>query len=366
MAKTVVIFDLNFMTYTYHSTPQASMYAMLISGWHKSRGDRVIFTDEPPNYGLYDIVYIIKDRIGVGHVNSWLAQDNVVPVGDYWAEDGIDAFYNEEWETTPPDNTIYWGWLDRWTTRYKKYNKARLEHFYRTPVKIKQRNKFVWPKGRDFLILDKDMHEWDPDFEQFIEQDIQASRFAYPIPIDGRWREVLSFLTSRQISREYLFIDMFYENYTDEDFEEASDIWAEFMLGRMVRLHLNVDLKTNEEWIEAIPRIYNALGMFRMKAKKMVRVQPFHMDRFSHPRIIQELKRWTGRSVGYAKNSLFDYILFDSIRNTEWMKDFLRDPYQYTEDRRHGTNKLKEVISFAEEYPDLLYCIAKSYPKAGA
>lgn len=354
------------MTYKYHSTPQASMYTMLISGWHKSRGDNVIFTDEPPNYSLYDIVYLIKDRIGVQHVNSWLIPDNAVPVGDYWAEDGIEAFYNKEWETTPPDNTIYWPWLDRWTEKYAKYNKSRLEHFYRTPVKIKQKEKIIWPQGEDYLILDNDMRDWDPKFEEFMEQDLKKVRFAYPIPVDGRWREVLTFLTLKQASREYLFLDMFYENYTDKDFEEASDIWAEFALGRMVRVHLNVKLSNQEEWEKAIPRIYEALAQFRMKGKKMVRVQPFNIDTFSHSRILTEMKRWTGRNMGYAKNSLFDYILFDSMRDTKLIEQFLRDPYQYLEQGRYGVNKLGEVVSFAEEFPDLLKCIAKSYPKAGS
>ena len=365
MAKQIVIFDLNFMTYTYHSTPQASMYAMLISGWHKSRGDNVIFSDEPPNYSLYDIVYIIKDRIGVEHVNSWLIPENVVPVGNFWERDGIEAFYNKEWETTPPDNTIYWGWMDRWTERYKKYNKRRLEHFYRTPVKIKQKDKIVWPQGAGYLILDNDIRDWDPAFLEFMEQDLKQIRFAYPIPVDGRWREVMEFLTLKQANREFLFLDMNYENYIDEDFIEAADIWTEFKLGRMVRLHLNVELHTQEQWLEAIPRIYGVLGDFRMKGKKMVRVQPFNIDSFSHPRILKELKRWSGRSIGYAKNSLFDYILFDSIRDTKLIEFFLRDPYGYLEKGRFGVNKLGDVVKFAEEFPDLMYCISKSYPQAG-
>jgi len=361
--KHIVIFDLNFMTYTYHSTPQASMYAMLISGWHKSRGDKVVFTDEPPNYKLYDIVYIIKDRIGVGHLSEWLFPENVVPVGNYWDKEGIESFYNTEWETTPPDNTIYWGWLDRWTTRYAKYNKNRLEHFYREPVKIMQRGKKIWPEGKGFLILDNDMEVWDPDFEETMQQNLSQIRFAYHIPIDGRWEDVLIFMKHKQASREYLYVDMFYENYTDEDFLEASKLWAKYALGRMIRIHLNVDLRNNEEWLEAIPRIYKTLADFRMRGGKMVRVQPFNIDTFDHPRILKELKRWTGRNVGYAKNSLLDYMLFDGLRNSQAVLSFLSDPDAYIEKGRLGANKLPEILAFAEEYPDLFYLISESYPR---
>lgn len=362
--KHIVIFDLNFMTYTYHSTPQASMYAMLISGWHKSRGDKVVFTDEPPNYKLYDIVYIIKDRIGVGHLPEWLFPDNVVPVGNYWDKEGIESFYNPEWETTPPDNSIYWGWLDRWTTKYTKYNKKRLEHFYREPVKIKQRGELVWPEGKGFLIIDNDMEQWDPAFEDILQQNLSQIRFAYPIKIDGRWEETLTFIKHKQATREFLFVDMFYENYTDEDFSNAAELWAKYKLGRMVRLHLNVKLDTHEEWLEALPRIYKVLADFRMKGGKMVRIQPFNMEAFDHPRILQEMKRWTGRSIGYAKNSLFDYMLFDSLRNSKAILDFLSNPDEYVTRGRHGSNKLPEILDFAEEYPDLLYIISESYPRS--
>lgn len=364
--KHVVIFDLNFMTYTYHSTPQASMYAMLISGWHKSRGDKVVFTDEPPTYKLYDIVYIIKDRIGIGHLPEWLFPENVVPVGNYWDKVGVKSFYNPEWETTPPDNTIYWGWLDRWTTKYAKYNKARLEHFYREPVKIMQRGKKVWPEGKGFLILDNDMKDWDYGFEEMMQQNLSQIRFAYPIPIDGRWEEVLTFTKHRQAAREYLFLDMFYENYSDEDFIEASKIWAKYKQGRMVRLHLNVDLMDNDSWLEALPRIYKALADFRMRGGKMLRVQPFNIDTFEHPRILKELKRWTGRGTGYAKNSLFDYILFDGVRDQGNLLSFLSDPDTYVKNIRKGSNKLPELLAFAKQHPDLLYIITESYPRGAS
>lgn len=353
------------MTYTYHSTPQASMYAMLISGWHKSQGHNVVFTDEPPNCKLYDTVYIIKDRIGVGHVNSWLTPDNVIPVGNYWERDGVEAYYNTDWETTPPDNTIYWGWLDRWTTKYQKYNKQRLEHFYRTPIKIKQKDKIVWPSGSNLFILDNDMEQWDPEFEGFLQQSIIGGRLAYPIKIDGRWETTLEFLAGRQLEREYLFVDLYFENYTDEDFKEAAAIWAKYKLGRMIRLRLNVECYTNEEWVAAIPRIYKALAEFRMQGKKMLRVQPFTIEAFDYPRILTEMKRWTGRSIGYAKNSLFDYIVFDGIRNTNLISLFFTDPYSYIQKKKFGSNKLEEVLNFAEAYPDLFYVITESYTKGG-
>ena len=359
------ILDLNFMTYTYHSTPQASMYTMLISGWHKANRDTVVFLEEYPNPRFYDKVYIIKDRRGVGHIGSWLIPSNVFPVGNYWDKEGIESYYDKKWETAPPDNTIYWGWLDRWKERYQKYNFARLEHFYRTPVKIMQNGVKVFPSGSNLLILDNDLETWDYDFSQLAEQDITNIRFAYAIPIDGRWEEVLTYIKYGPLYREYLFIDMDYNNYTDEEFVKSALIWSKFKLGRMPRLLLNVECFDDDEWKVAIKRIYKALAEFRMIGGKMLRVQPFNIESFKHSRILVELKRWTGRSSIYVKNSLFDYILFDSSRNANLTKEFLRDPYMYTKKKKMGTNKLKSILDFIEEEPELFYIITESYPKAG-
>lgn len=364
MAERIAILDLNFMTYSYHSTPQASMYVMLISGWHKAKGDTVSFADVYPDTKFYDKVYIIKDRPGVDHLSSWLIPNNVIPVGNFWANDGVEAFYNEAWERTPPDNTIYWGWLDRWTERYPKYNKERLAHFYLEPVKIRQGEKNYWPAGEGFLILDNDMKDWDPAFLDMMEQPMRQVRFAYPIPVDGRMREALYFIKYGPCSRADLWLEMDFKNYpTLESYQEAADLWAEFALGRMLKLRLNFECNSHAEWAEALPRVYDGLAAFRMTAKKRVRVQPFNIDSFKYPRILVELKRWTGRTQGYAKNSLFDYMIFDGTRGTERVEGFLTDPYDYIAKRKLGTNKFKEILEFMENEPELFYKITESYPK---
>lgn len=366
MKEKIAILDLNFMTYSYHSTPQASLYAMLISGWHKAQGDTVSFADNPPDPKFFDKIYIIKDRPGVGHLSSWLIPNNVILVGNYWDKEGIESFYDEDWETTPPDNTIYWGWLDRWTERYPKYNRERLNHFYLEPIKVRQKGKNYWPQGEKFLILDNDMEQWDPSFTEMLEQPIEKVRFAYPIPVDGRERDVLSFIKYGPCMRTDLWLEMDYINYpTLEDYEKAAAIWAEYSLGRMLKLRLNFECKTHAEWAEAIPRVYDGIAAFRMIVKKRVRVQPFNIESFDYPRVLIELKRWTGRAQGYAKNSLFDYILFDGTRGMERVEGFLTDPYEYIKKKRLGTNKFKEILVFMENEPDLFYKITESYPQAG-
>lgn len=80
-------------------------------------------------------------------------------------------------------------------------------------------------------------------------------------------------------------------------------------------------------------------------------------------KLLQEMKRWTGSKMGgYLKNSLFDYILFDSIRDTEKLKEFLTDPFKY-QGKKHGSNKLGEVLDFIQTRPDLFYIITESYPQ---
>ena len=366
MKEKIAILDLNFMTYSYHSTPQASMYVMLISGWHKAKGDSVSFADAYPDTKMYDKVYIVKDRLGLEHISSWLIPHNVFPVGNYWDKEGIESFYDEDWETTPPDNTIYWNWLDRWTTRYPKYNKIRLAHFYLEPVKIRQKGKNYWPSGADYLILDNDMEEWDPEFLEMLDQPISRVRFAYPIPLDGRWDAVLKFIKYGPCLRTDLWLEMDYENYpTEEDYQAAADIWVKYSLGRMLKLRLNVKCNSHEEWSEAIPKIYKGLAIFRLTGKKRLRVQPYNIETFNHPRILMELKRWTGRTQGYAKNSLFDYILFDGTRDMTRVEKFLTDPYEYTNNGRFGTNKFKEVLRFIEAEPELFYVITESYNVSG-
>lgn len=366
MKEKIAILDLNFMTYSYHSTPQASMYVMLLSGWHKAKGDTVSFADSYPDVKMYDKVYIVKDRLGLEHISSWLIPSNVIPVGNYWDKEGIESVYDEKWETTPPDNTIYWGWLDRWTTRYQKYNKERLAHFYLEPIKIRQNGKNYWPDGEKYLILDNDMEEWDPEFEEMSEQFMQKVRFAYPISLDGRWEAVLKFIKHGPCSRTDLWLEMDYQNYpTDQDYQDAADIWAKYNLGRMLKLRLNVRCNSHTEWLEAVEKIYRGLAIFRMTGKKRLRVQPFNIESFNHPRILTELKRWTGRTQGYAKNSLFDYTLFDGARGTVKIEEFLKDPYGYTERSRFGTNKFIEVLEFIEKEPELFYIITESYPVTG-
>lgn len=359
MKRRIAILDLNFMTYTYHSTPQASMYAMLISGWHKAQGDSVAFFDHAPDFKFYDLVYLIKDRPGVPHLPSWLAENSAVPVGDWWEKDGVEPFYNSEWEKAPPDNTIYWGWLERHGEKYPKYNKERLKHFYLTPHKINRNGKLYFPDEGSCLIIDNDIHKWDKDFELFMKEPISKLRFAYPILLDERWAGVLKFIDGKQAERQHLILEMNYENYEDDDkLDKALEEWKKYKFSRLVRIRMNVYGYSEEEWDKNIERVYHILERFRVEGGKMISVQPFNIDSYSCPKVLTELKRWSATRVAYSRNSLFDYMVFNGCRDIDKMMDFLENPYSY---HRHGRNKLGELITFAENKPELLKIISKSY-----
>lgn len=366
MARNVLIFDLSFMTYIYHSTPQASMYPMLISGWHKSRGDNVGFIDEVPSFKLYDIVYIVKDGRDLFHDPNWLTHDNVVPVGEDWKKEGIEPFYNTEWELAPPDNTIYWAWLDDWVQRYPKYNKNRLEHFYRIPHKCFRKGKFYLPTEKNTIIIDRDYQKYDPDFSEILKAELVDLRFAHSLVLDGAWEEVLYFIAQRTTTREYIKLTMNFENYDDKSIQEAIEIWNKYKQGRMVRINLYITADSHEEWRESLKKLYLWLGWFRMLSKKRIAVYPYAVEKFKHPRVLTEYKRWTGRSVGVNKNSLIDYMLYDGCRDTQKILDFLEDPYLYVQNKRQGTNKFKDLLTFAEEEQELLYIFSESYPQGAS
>lgn len=358
MKRRIAILDLNFMTYTYHSTPQASMYAMLISGWHKSKGDAVSFFDKVPDFKQYDLVYLIKDRRGLPHVPTWLAEESSVPVGRMWKEDGVEPFYNTEWELAPPDNTIYWGWLEEHGRKYPKYNKERLSHFYLTPHKVQRKGKLYFPTENGAFIIDDNIHEWDPDFSLFMSEPIISLRFAYPILLDGRWEGALKFVDGPQVSRTSLKLEMNYESYSREDVISAIEEWNKYNFTRMVRVQMHVQGNSEEEWDEIIENLYWILERFRVDGKKMIRVNPYNIESYSCPGVLKELKRWAGTSTGFKNNSLFDYFVFNSCRSAENMMLLLKDPYSY---RKFGTNKTSDFIRFAEEKPHLLKIISKSY-----
>lgn len=361
--KKILIFDLQFQNYVYHSTPQPSMYSMLVAGYHKAKGDKVIFTDtEPKVFNEYNIVYINKDEEDLFHKPAWLKYPNVKLIGGHW-ENGIETHYDPEWEIYPPDITIYHGWIDRRLKKYTKYNPERLVHFYYTPVKIKQKNKLTAPNGEKLLIIDNDIENFDSDFSH-IACNVSADKikFLYPISLDNEPEKVLSFFntTNNSISKDNLWFEL-KEIPTEEKQKELFDAIKKYKLRGKSRLKLNLSRDTNEEWIETIPRVMEFMGQARIQIRERIVFYPRNQYKFKYSRVLQEMKRWSGSRLSYEKNTCLDYILVDGCRNSSNVMDFLNNPVKYIADKRQGTNKLFEIFDCMLEYPDVIYALTAPY-----
>lgn len=358
----IVIFDVLLSTVIFHSTPRPTMPALLISGWHKSQGHQVLLTDEPPSFALYDQVYIVKDAPELFHEPEWLTYNNVSLVGKGW--EGMEI-WNPEWETALPDRHLYQNWAENWMKRYPTISPERMESFFRRPVKLKQGKNIVVPEGRDLLIIDDDMHIWDKDGSVLKEVPMKNGWLLYPVRMNGRWEAGLEIFNAKHLKRRNLWFDFDFNTSPPEELKAAQDLLHSKPPGRMMRIKMHFQARSNNEWVELIPQVYQTLADFRNNCGKRIWAEPHYISHFSHPRILTELKRWTSMNAGYNKNSLLDYMLFDGCRNTEKIAEFVQDPYAYIAQKKHGKNKFVELVPFMETYPELVDIISTSYSKVG-
>lgn len=352
----IAIFDLQFMNYVYHSTPSPSAIAMLASGYHKSKGDEVVLVDAPPQFEAYDRVYINKDELDLFHDPSWLLHPNVVPIGRYW--DGLEE-YNREWETAPADILLYRGWVERWLDRYKKYNPDRLKHFYFKPHKLFRNGKFYPPKEEGLLILDDDLTEHEEIWD--IIQEHPKQHYLYPFILKQGQKidfkkafEVLGFSNFFVGKRTLEFRGIPHE----EELKEILKAYDEFRPTRLLILKLILIEHNDEDWIKTLEKTISFLARFR-KVGRRVSVYPISLHEFKYPRVLQELKRWTGFNTAYNNNTCLDYILIDACRSLDRTFDFLNDPFKYLEEGRQGTNKLKEIVEIIQKDPQIIHIISE-------
>ena len=359
--KKVAILDLLLAKCIFHSTPRPTKAGMLISGWHKTQGDSVVLADEFPNPAWYDIIYIIKDGYDLVHDPQWLQNDNVVLVGNYWE---MPVTWNVEWENALPDKYLYRGWAERWMAKYPSVSMKRMLPFFMTPFLIKRGDKIVEPEGKDLLIIDDDMHVWDADGKLLAGAPISNARMLYPISLDGRWEAAINIYNQKHIYRELLWFD-FHSTISDEELGAAIELMQTQKLSRMFRMRLHSTAHSDAEWDKEIKRCYHILGRIRMEVGKRVRYEPHNIHCYSHPRIIMEMKRWTGRGEVYNKNSVLSYMLMDGCRDLDKMANFIHDPYKYLTNSRMGSNKLVDLVSYIEQKPHMVDIISTSYPKGG-
>jgi hypothetical protein len=274
----------------------------------------------------------------------------------------VKAYYDSEWEEYPPDNTIYKAWVENWLNRYKKYNPRRLDAFFRAPVKISQNGRKVQVEGKHLLIIDDDIHEWENGYEYLKGMNVKWAELLYPLKIEpSRSEEVFEFVysTRNQYLRDSLWGE--FEIVPIDQIDLIAEAWNKFRIGRMFRLKIILEASLDSQWREIIESAIHFAGKMRERCGKRIILYPYNMESFKYPRILQEMKRWSGARVGYNKNTIFDYMLVDGCRNTEDIIDFLENPYQYLEDKRQGSNKLYVIPEVIENDPWLMALITEPY-----
>ena len=353
----VPIFDIRFGTYIYHSTPNPTTETLLLAGYEKEQGNIPMLTTSPPEFSRYKRVYIVKDTEDLFYDPEWLKYGNVVLVGPGWAE----TEHNPEWEEALPDMEIYAQWIANWRERYPKFSANRLVKFYMKPHKLQQGKRIVLPKEESLII---DRHP-----EQNIEALSEIDKKHYllnPLKIDGLWAEALEYFAQRVVVRNNFWARINLAEYDENSTQEAIEIYNSYKPGRMFRIKAYDFAKTDEEWIERLRFAYWFFGEFRMQSKKRLFYEPIGHEGLFIERVIKEYKRWCAKDMGYKKNSLFDYMLYDGMRTLDLVASVLYDPYEHTFRKRQGSNKFSQLIPIIETYPEVMDIITKSYPQGAS
>ena len=367
MKQHVLLFDLQFLKFTDKHTPYPSTAGLILAGYHRAKGDSVMLSTVIPNFAMYDIVYIIKDDWDLYHDSSWLRHSNTVPVGRFWAE-GI-AVWDTEWEDYPPDATPYRTWVKNWLKKYPYLKEARFKPFFHDPVLIKNEKRILNPEGEDILVIDYKPHEIDADFSTLKSLNIKSLKFLHPVNITENPSGVFELMAQANVKdNKWATMDL---DISQEKLTELIDVWNEYRPGRMVRLKVWIQAVDNESWFDEFRMIMPFLERWRNEAGKRVYVEPVDELTFDYPELLYFLRRWTGRDMGYAYNSLLDYCIYDSLQNNYRIEELFRDPEGVLAKARPHRGletklmKVGKILSFINEYPEMAELISKPVTRKG-
>lgn len=341
--KRICIFDLEFMQYLYQSRARPGMYPMLISSFYREKGYEVVFTTEIPNFTNYEIVFINRDAPDLWYDPDWLTNANVKLTGAYWPSDLI--YYDLEWEFVNPDITIFHNWVENRLKKYPSLKKNRFNEFYKTPFKMIRGKRIVEPEGSNLLIIDDNLQLFEGVIDILKYANITNTSLSYNLFItkENVW-EVFDFLNMKTISRDNLTVDILEQ--TEDGLQEIMDAWNSYRMGRTVRLKYHLVAQTQEEWEKKIIYACNMAQNFKIQTGKRVYMEPHDRESFKYPLTLTFLKRWTGKDMGFAKNSLIDYWIYDVCKTYEAIEDFLENP------KETKKSSLETLVNFLEEYYD--------------
>lgn len=318
--KQICLFDMAFMKYTHMHTPYPTTAGIVLAGYHEAQGDRVTLATSPPDFSLFDVVYVIKDDWDLYHDPKWLLAPNAIQVGRFW-EDGI-TVWKTEWEQYPPSLAPYQRWAKGWLEKYKHVNPDRFDHFYYTPFLLKVDGKFQLPTEEKTLLIDYDLANADPHMELLPYIDL-TMRTLHPLNITKNPEEKLKFLMQKNMKKMlWATVDF---PLKKEDFDELIRLWPILKVPRTVRLKTWVRGYSADHWHDNILEIMSFLKRWRSVGKR-VNIEPVDEFLAECPDLLYFIRRWSGKNMGYAMNSLLDYCIHDSFEDKFEILPFLADP----------------------------------------
>jgi len=362
MPKNIALFDLQFLKYTHLHTAYPSTAGVLLAGYHKAKKDNVVLATKPPNFSLYDIVYVINDDWDIYYLPEWIRHPNAILVGRFW-EKGL-AVWQTEWESYPPDMTPYRKWATSWLKKYPYVKEKRFEHFFYDPVLIKTKEKIKNPEGHELLILDYEPHKIDAGFETLRNLNVEKMRTLHPVNISYEPELALEFVMQKNMMKSlWITIDL---DLPEKELANILAIYKELKPPRTVRIKVWLKGANEEEWQNNIKFIIPYLARWREEAKKRIFVEPVDEFTAECPDLLHFLRRWTGRDMGYSYNSLFDYAIYEAFKTEHLITRFLEYPYETIKEMKKFKNndmtkaeRLENILNYILKYPEIGQLITK-------
>jgi hypothetical protein len=199
----------------------------------------------------------------------------------------------------------------------------------------------------------------------------QSIVFAYPIALQPENYERVCQLiehSKKTIARTFLW-GIFYGLPNDEELALFCEVWKRHKIGRMFRLRAEERVSPRDaDALEFIRRAMRVLQIAKEDGGKLISIYPIGREATNFPKLIGTLKRWSTDKKTFNQNSLMEYYLYDHLKTTDKITQYLVDPYGATQNMPKNMKEYaSELLYVAEEYPEILpvICIRMGGPFVG-
>ena len=351
--RNIAILDLQMGIARWASTLKASYYVTMLSGYHKRRGDYVVYLSAPVNFDKFDKVYLIYEQPELFYNAEWATMGNVVFLGEY--SPIPTPKLPKSVQSATPDLSIYTEWLDAWLEKYPTLAENKYDVFKQTPVVLKSNNHFnsFDFSDQDISIMDADIDTWTTEqFNWLNELNAHSIRFAYPLHFTldkmGGWLKLIKTLP---IIRSKLWARVNIEDLPDEkSVAEFCKIYKENYVGRFlrIRLHFGNELWDEETWWDKLEWALYILQQFRYYTKQRITLEINYRNSFTYPSILTMAKRWSGSNDTYWRDSPLDYYIYDFCKTPVHFAAAIQDIELFAKSGRY-LNELVEVLKTKPE-----------------